>query len=321
MRLGEPDVGCSASIRTISSNCKENAMPKRDSTAQGREFGYSLRGAVRRLGLTSRELADKAGWDEAKFSDVINGKGGATEVELGVLFGFCGFGPDERKHLFRLANTLKCTSWLQSHDGPPIRLRTLEENLVLAKELIVWQADGVPDLLQSPAYMRAVIEASLHESSEDDDPEQRVAGRLELQRLQRERYQLTCTFYVHEFALRLPVGGPEVHAEQLHELLRLSVRKTINIRVVLADAGAHAGMRGPFLQMTFPAFRPLICVQQENSTLFLEGKAQVDGYNNIIKSLSKHALSAEASKALIAQLAKELTVGEGADSETQCQAD
>lgn len=286
-------------------------MPKRDSTAQGREFGCSLRGAVQRIGLTSRELAEKTGWDEAKLSNVINGKGGATEVELAVLFGFCGFGPDERDHLFRLANTLNSKSWLQVHDGPPICQRTFEENLVLAKELIAWQADGVPDLLQTPAYMRVVIEASLDESSEDEDLEQRVASRMELQGRQRQRSGLTCTFYLHEFALRLPVGGREVQAEQLHELLRLSVRKSINIRIVPAEAGAHAGMKGPFLRMTFPAFRSLVCVQQENSTLFLEDKAQVDGYDNIVKSLSKHALSEDASRALIAQFAEKLTLPDG----------
>ncbi|SMC72036.1 helix-turn-helix domain-containing protein [Lentzea albidocapillata] len=284
-------------------------MPKRDSTAQGREFGKSLRDAIRRTGFTSRELADKSGWDESKLSNVINGKGGATEVELAVLFGFCGFDPDEREHLFLLAQTVNSKSWLQNHDGRPIRRRTFEENLVLAKELICWQAHEVPDLLQTPAYMRAVIEASLDESSED--LEQRVAARLELQKELRQRRNLTCAFYIHESALRLPVGGRDVLVEQLHELLRLSVRDSINIQIVPAAVGAHAGMKGPFLQLNFHAFRSLVCVEQENSTLFLEDKVQVDGYSNIVRPLSKCSLDEEASRALIAHLGEALTAEEG----------
>lgn len=59
-------------------------MPKRFSTARGREFGDALRKAIASAGFTSRALAEILGWDEAKLSDLINGKGGTSVVELGV---------------------------------------------------------------------------------------------------------------------------------------------------------------------------------------------------------------------------------------------
>jgi Domain of unknown function (DUF5753) len=48
------------------------------------------------------------------------------------------------------------------------------------------------------------------------------------------------TFYLHEFLLRLPVGGSAVMADQLQQLQRLSRRPYLTLRVVPASLGAHA---------------------------------------------------------------------------------
>lgn len=46
-------------------------MPKRISTARGREFGAGLRAAITGASLTSRAVAEFLDWDEAKLSDVV----------------------------------------------------------------------------------------------------------------------------------------------------------------------------------------------------------------------------------------------------------
>jgi hypothetical protein len=70
--------------------------------------------------------------------------------------------------------------------------------------------------------------------SEIDD---RVAARLARQSLFSRDPPARFTFYLHEFALRLPVGGPAVMVEQLHHLLRMSRRSYLTLRVVPAALG------------------------------------------------------------------------------------
>jgi hypothetical protein len=77
-------------------------MPKRISTARGREFGAGVRAAIASAGLTSREVADILDWDEAKLSDVVNGKGGANQLEIATLLGACRVGAAEFAHLLSL---------------------------------------------------------------------------------------------------------------------------------------------------------------------------------------------------------------------------
>ncbi|MGH3889760.1 MAG: Scr1 family TA system antitoxin-like transcriptional regulator, partial [Pseudonocardiaceae bacterium] len=59
------------------------------------------------------------------------------------------------------------------------------------------------------------------------------------------------------FALRLPVGGPAVMAEQLAHLQRKATRPYLTLRVVPAARGGHAAAAGAFRLMEFAEFRPV----------------------------------------------------------------
>lgn len=167
-------------------------MPKRFSTVRGREFGGGLRTAIAAAGFSSRALAERVDWDEAKLSGLVNGKGGVSDVELGVLLGLGGVRPIERDHLLSLFPVANVKSWLQEHGTcPPVYHRTLAENLAAAKTLISWRGLALPELLQTPAYMRAAIMAS--PTVPRAEVEARVQARLKMQEQLRRR-GLTCTF-------------------------------------------------------------------------------------------------------------------------------
>ncbi|RAS59009.1 helix-turn-helix protein [Lentzea atacamensis] len=275
-------------------------MPKRFSTVRGRELGNGLRTAIAAAGFTSRALAERADWDEAKLSCLVNGKGGVSDVELGVLLGLCGVNPVERDHLLSLLPVAQVKSWLQEHGTcPPVYHRTLAENLAAAKTLISWRGIALPELLQTPAYMRAAIMAS--PTVPGAEVEARVKARLKMQEQLRRR-GLTCTFYIHELALSLPVGGGEARQEQLHHLLRVAVRPNVDIRIVPTAIGAHVGMDRPFTQLTFEKYEPVVCVECETSTAFIEDEASIEAYVEVVRALSESSLDADESKALIASL-------------------
>lgn len=274
-------------------------MPKRFSTARGREFGAGLRAAIAGAGLTSRAAAEIVDWDEAKVSDVVNGKGGATQLEVAVLLGVCRVNAEELIHLLTLYAETHIRGWWQQHGRcSPIRLRTVVEHLKAAKTLVSWHTHLVPLFLQTTDYLREVLRAS--STAPADELAERVQAQLAMQSsVQRN---VKCTFFLHEFALHLRVGGAEVHAAQLLHLLFMANRPNVRIRIVPAAHGAHAGLAGPFTQLTFAKYESLVWVETENSSLLAEAKDAIDGYETVVRALEEQSLDEAESTALIMRL-------------------
>ena len=138
-----------------------------------------------------------------------------------------------------------------------------------------------------------------------DEVDTRVAARLARQSLFSWDRPVRLTFYLHEFVLRLPVGGPAVMANQLRHLQRMSVRPHLTLRVMPAAFGAHAGTAGSFTLMEFVEFKPVAYVESETSSLFLETPQEINAYQRVLAALADAALDEEESRALIASLATE----------------
>ncbi|MGZ3140947.1 helix-turn-helix domain-containing protein [Lentzea chajnantorensis] len=284
-------------------------MPKRISTARGREFGAGLRAAIERTGLTSRALADIAGWDESKLSNVLNGKAGASLIEVAALLGACRVKAAEAAHLLALCPDMHVRGWWQQHGvHAPIQVRTAVEHLKLATTLTDWRPHMVPLFLQTADYMCEVLRVS--STVPADELQDRVKAGLAMQAsLSRG---VRCTFFLHELALHLPVGGAEVHAGQLLHLLFMANRPNVTIRIVPASLGAHAGLAGPFTYLTFAKYEPLVWMENENSSLFAEAVDAIEGYDKVVRALAASSLDDAASRELIVRL---VDTSWGADAE------
>ncbi|MDX3661019.1 helix-turn-helix transcriptional regulator [Streptomyces sp. ID05-26A] len=274
-------------------------MPKRFSTVRGREFGDGLRAAVAATGMTSRKVAELVGWQEAKLSDLINGKGGANELELALLLGACRTPPAERDHLLSLFTGTGVRGWWQEHGAcAPISPRTLVEHERLAEKLVSWQTMLLHGTLQTSDYTRAVIAGCVNVPA--DECEERVAARA-------ERHEvlsggMKSVFFIPEAVLLSQVGGPAVMREQVEHLAGLAARPSVVIRVVPLDAGAHAGMAGSFDLMTFDRYEDVVFLEAENSSLIIEAPPAVKSYARVVEGLELVALDAEQSKELIKKL-------------------
>jgi len=273
-------------------------MPKRYSTARGREFGDGVRAAIAQTSLTAREIAGVLGWQEAKVSDMVNGKGGVTRLEAAVLLGLCGTPPAERDHLLALYPARHLEGWWQPHGRcVPVRPRTALTHLAVAKTVIGWHTHAIPAPLRTAAYMRAMLLASATVPA--DEIQERLLALREMQALLRNGPD--CTFYLHELALDLQVGELDDHVGQLQHLLRMANRKKIRIRILPTSTRAHAGMGGPFTQLTFANLKPLVWMESENSSLFVEQKDQVEGYEAVVRALGEVSLTEDESMNLIAR--------------------
>ncbi|MGH3977784.1 MAG: helix-turn-helix domain-containing protein [Pseudonocardiaceae bacterium] len=280
-------------------------MQDREPTIRSRELGDGLRRAMEQAGLNGKQVAHLLGWSPSWVSRLLSGKRGATEVQVAAFLGMCRVKGKERDRLLALCQEQNTPGWFQQHGSRlPKQLVTLIDH----ENKAVWIGDSqlvfVPGLLQTGEYARAVISGNVNVPAEE--VEERVAARLARQSLLSRDRPAQFTFYVHELVLRTPVGGPAVMSEQLHHLLRMSVRSSVTLRVVPASLGAHAGMSGAFTLLEFAEFRPVVYLESETSTLFLEKSQETAAYRRILGALAETALDEGDSRELIATVATDL---------------
>jgi hypothetical protein len=238
---------------------------------------------------------------------LVTGKRGCKDVDVSAFLAICGVTGEQREYLLNLCEDQRKLGWLQEH-GPhlPEQLRTLIDHEDKAVTIGDFQPIMIPGLLQTQDYAIALIgEVG---SVPAEEIEGRVDARLLRQSLFNRTYPLPprSTFFIHEFALRLPVGGREVMSDQLHHLLRMSVRSRITLRMIPATAGGHAAIAGQFKLMEFAVFRPVVYLDSETSSLFLEKPKEIAAYRRILSVLAETALNEEQSRDLISTIATEL---------------
>lgn len=102
----------------------------------------------------------------------------------------------------------------------------------------------VPGILQTPEYATAILRAGDHAARDIDA---RVSMRLDRQKILDRDNPPMVVAVMDEDALKRSIGGPEVMAGQLAHLIDLAERPNIAIHVVPQDAGAYAGLTGPFV--------------------------------------------------------------------------
>jgi predicted XRE-type DNA-binding protein len=268
-------------------------MPRRSSSVVGREFGNGVRDAIKQTQMTHRQIAENLDWDESKLSDLVRGKGGVTETELLQLLAFCRIPPAEVRHLLALYRETRETGYLKiPEDGLPDQVRSLIEQERLANVITVWSMNLIPGRLQTADYMRAVVDAGARDESVDY--EEVIAARLARREL--FHWSREFLFFIHEQALLLPVGGEEVMKDQLLHLLAMAQRSYVTVRILPTAIGAHAGLSGSFMQLRYEKFEPVVFIESQNSSLFLEDKGSLAIYAKVLKLLDRQALSAEQSK-------------------------
>ncbi len=281
-------------------------MVDRAPTIRSRELGEGLRKAMESAGLTGVEAARMLGWSPGWVSRLLTGKRGCKETEVAQFLGVCRIHGKEAERLLALVHDQDTPGWLQQHGSTmPLQLRTFIDHENQATAISAFEPTMVPGLLQTAEYAREVISSNVNVPSNEIDD--RVAARRARQTLLTRFQPPRLTFFMHEFVLRTPVGDePKVMSEQLHELLRLSVRPHVTLRVVPTKAGAHAAMTGSFWLMEFPEFRPIVYLESETSSLFLEKPVEITAYQRVLAALSATALSEGQSREVISKIATEL---------------
>lgn len=106
------------------------------------------------------------------------------------------------------------------------------------------ESSGVPGLLQTPEYAKAVRTAAHRFANSTIALDQIVAARMCRQKLLDGPQPLRLHAIIDEAVLHRTVGGPEVMRAQLLHLHERSKQANITIQVVQVDVGAYGSMSG-----------------------------------------------------------------------------
>ncbi|MGQ4407384.1 helix-turn-helix transcriptional regulator [[Kitasatospora] papulosa] len=162
----------------------------------------------------------------------------------------------------------------------------------------------VPGLLQTEAYARAVFAGHCPPFSEEI-VDQHTEARLGRQRLLTRDPLAELSFIIGEEALRNPVGGVEVMREQWRHLLEVGTLRNVEVQVMPAGSGFHAGLDGPFVLVETSELRRLGYIEAQEIGCIVSDPADVSAFALRYGKLRSQALNARESARLIEQLVGE----------------
>lgn len=269
-------------------------MGDRESTARARELGSELRKLRESTGRSAFEFADIVGWSPSKVSRVETGQRGITEIDVVRYAAYCKATPVEMEDLVDRCREAEIPGyWLSK------RLSTLIFNENTATSSISYDPMVVPGLLQTQRYVAALIG---REKLHPKDAQYRINARMDRQELLRRRQ---FSFFVHEQALRFPMGNDQLMNEQMLKLVLLAEHPWISVRIVPTAEGAGGAFGGEFVLFHFEDAPPLLHFAHGPVSLFLEDRVHVDSYRERLAAIAAIALDRGQSREMLAAMASE----------------
>ncbi|MGW4110511.1 helix-turn-helix domain-containing protein [Actinosynnema sp. NPDC004786] len=273
-------------------NVEEKRPPVRSSSAHSRELGAELRLARRRTGMSSGQTAEAMEWSLGKLSKLETGSRGTSVVDIATLLGRYGTDRATRERIVAVAAESDTGSFLRRHDGAPDELVALSVHESIARTVTAYEPVVVPALLQTEGYALAL-------TGSPETAQARMRRRQPVRRPVRES-----VFFLHEVALQLSVGTPQVMHEQMLHLILVSGWHDTRVRVVPRTRTLHPALRLPATLLTFEdPVTPVVYVETDAATVFHDDRPIVEAYREKLRRLDRLALGVEESRAVLARWA------------------
>jgi hypothetical protein len=257
---------------------------------------------MRAADLTGQQMAEQLGVSNSHTSRMLTGHRASDPAEVATFLAMCGAPASRREEIVALSRQ-DATPDLLRFDGAQ-RWISLREHAQQARQVAEFAPVMVPWGMQTPAYTAAVADAA---GIAVDVVRAWGGYRVNLVELTERSRSGMWTVLLHEWALRTPVGGVEVMADQVHHLLRLSVHPAVTLRVIPASAGQHAGMTDTGLMvLEFDDLPSLVYREDSSAGVLQETRSALQQARHVIARLGKCALDPVDSRTFIRRLAVEL---------------
>ena len=277
-------------------------MKPTSSSPAARTLAASLREEREKRKVGLRVLADRLGILPQTLSVWEKGKRLPSVEDVSAILALLGVTGERRDRIRALAKHAREPNWLASSNADIAHaltaLLTFEGS---ATTITTWSPLLIPGLLQTPDYIRSIMEASAIEIEEAD---KRLRIRLERKAILKRRDPVRYHALIGERALQENIGSPGIMSDQLDHLIEMSERAHVSLRIVPSGIGYHDGLLGPFEIYNFPDTPPIACVEHVQSSAFLHENAQILAYRRVAKMLGERALSEAASREFLLEAAQ-----------------
>lgn len=265
-----------------------------------------IRDVRRRAGVSGRELSQRLGLSHSVVSHWERGRAVPTTEDVASLLTALGISGDEKKRLVALARGANEANWLTAGmPGIPQQLAGVVECERAAVKITEWAPTVVPGLLQTTDYSRALIRAT---GESPEQTERLLMVRVSRREVVTKRDPVTLVALIGEEVLRDGICEPLIMADQLQHLAQMAGRPNVTIRVMPPRMGWHPGYAGPFNVYEFPDAPPVVYFEHYRSGAFIPDEDDVAAYQTALDRMLGLARTADDSKKLINQIAKERAV-------------
>ncbi|MFJ8098273.1 helix-turn-helix domain-containing protein [Streptomyces griseofuscus] len=252
-----------------------------------RLLGETLRQARRERNLALRDVAPVIRGSVSKISRLERGESPPRERDIRDLVAFYRLPSDQAHEIESLLQQTRNNTWWQRYgDVTPNWLRRLIGLEAGATRIVCYENHVVPGLLQTRAYMRALVSNGLPGAS-PEEIDRRVELRWERQRILQTAGRPAIVALLEEAVLLRPVGGPAVMCAQIDHLIDLSQQGVVNIRIVPFERSASVAPSYPITHLTFGDGGPseLVYVELIDSAMYLSRSTEIEQYRRVLLNL------------------------------------
>jgi transcriptional regulator with XRE-family HTH domain len=282
-----------------------------------RLVGGALRRYRENVGYTLEDAARVLECDRSKISRIETGQRGIRPKELRELLTEYGVQEGEQRALAAIAGRGQQSWWHQYADAMSQACLDYVVMESAASEIMTYEAQVIPGLLQTDGYARALAAAEPGYQT-DQQREDTVATTAMRRRAVLgagangdpaapvPSAGLRLSVVLGEGALRQEVGGPAVMAGQLRHLAKLGAEfPNVTIQVLPFSVGAHAAAASGSLAVLRFSEAPslgVVYLEALSGGVYLDGSEAVASYIRAFALLRAAALSPADSARLLREL-------------------
>ncbi|MFJ1544057.1 helix-turn-helix domain-containing protein [Streptomyces sp. NPDC088246] len=276
-------------------------------TLRQRRLGAELRKLREQAGLSSTEAAACIGIQQARMSMIEAGRYGVSADRVRAMARSYACGDAALiEALGNMTGRRGRNWWDEYRELLPVALVEVAELEAEATALRVAVLVSMPGLLQTVQQARASYSQNVP-VLQPYEVEHRSAFRVRRQGVLYETSSLPYTAVIHEAALRMGVGGPDVVRGQLEHLVHVGEQENVTILVIPFERADFPVSGQPITYASGPVPQlDTILLDSDHGCDLLYAEAQLARYRAVLDRMERCALSEAKSRDFIHKIAKSL---------------
>ena len=276
-------------------------------TVRRRRLAGELRRLRERAGLTGDQVAERVGWSASKLSRFENAHTVPRASEIKKLLALYGVEGQSAEELLALAQEAAGKGWWETYSQTlPPEYSALIGMEAEARSALSWEPLIVPGLLQTSDYAREVTNGYLERIAPvpPSETRRRVEARLARQQVLTRENPLRLSVVLDQSVLHRRFGNRDVMQSQMKQLLDLTERDNISLRILPLD-GPHPIGTGAFVLLQFDAahdivYQDVVYLEHLTGGRYVEEEDEAYRYRRSFDRLSELALDEVKSREMLA---------------------